>query len=107
MDLCAGPHVASTGKVKNVKIMSVAGAYWRGSEKNKMLQRIYATAFEKKADLDEYIETLKYVFNEAYTNPEYLKAAPHSSVCHQLDESNMDDPEQWAVTWRAYRKKYQ
>ena len=59
VDLCAGPHVASTGKVKNVKIMSVAGAYWRGSEKNKMLQRIYATAFEKKADLEEYIQRIE------------------------------------------------
>ena len=65
------------------------------------------TETPSKADLDEYIETLKYVFKEAYDNPEYLKAAPHSSVCHQLDESNMDDPEQWAVTWRAYLKKYQ
>ena len=55
VDLCAGPHAESTGKVKNVKLMSVAGAYWRGSEKNKMLQRIYGTAFEKKADLDEYV----------------------------------------------------
>lgn len=59
VDLCAGPHVISTGKVKNVKIMSVAGAYWRGSEKNKMLQRIYATAFEKKSDLDEYIQRIE------------------------------------------------
>ena len=59
VDLCAGPHVVSTGKVKNVKIMSVAGAYWRGSEKNKMLQRIYATAFEKKADLEEYIQRIE------------------------------------------------
>jgi threonyl-tRNA synthetase len=55
VDLCAGPHVVSTGKVKNVKLLSVAGAYWRGDEKNKMLQRIYGTAFEKKEDLDEYI----------------------------------------------------
>ncbi len=59
VDLCAGPHVASTGKVKNIKIMSLAGAYWRGSEKNKMLQRIYATAFEKKADLDAYITRIE------------------------------------------------
>lgn len=55
VDLCAGPHVESTGIVKHIKLMSVAGAYWRGSEKNKMLQRIYGTAFEKKADLDAYI----------------------------------------------------
>ena len=55
VDLCAGPHAESTGRVKNVKLMNVAGAYWRGSEKNKMLQRIYGTAFEKKADLDEYV----------------------------------------------------
>ncbi len=59
VDLCAGPHVASTGKVKNIKIMSLAGAYWRGSEKNKMLQRIYATAFEKRADLEAYITRIE------------------------------------------------
>lgn len=58
-DLCAGPHVPSTGKVKNVKLMSVTGAYWRGSEKNKMLQRIYGTAFEKRADLDAYLLQLE------------------------------------------------
>ena len=59
VDLCAGPHVETTGKVRFVKLMSVAGAYWRGSEKNKMLQRIYGTAFEKKADLDEYINRIE------------------------------------------------
>jgi threonyl-tRNA synthetase len=59
VDLCAGPHVESTGKVKNVKLMQAAGAYWRGSEKNKMLQRVYGTAFEKRADLDEYINRLE------------------------------------------------
>ena len=58
-DLCAGPHVISTGKVKALKLQSVAGAYWRGSEKNKMLQRIYGTAFEKQADLDEYLHMLE------------------------------------------------
>ncbi|MDO4567850.1 MAG: threonine--tRNA ligase [Clostridia bacterium] len=59
VDLCAGPHLESTGKVKNFKLMSVAGAYWRGSEKNKMLKRIYGTAFEKRADLDAYITQLE------------------------------------------------
>ena len=54
-DLCAGPHVPSTGAVKAFKITSTAGAYWRGSEKNKMLTRIYATAFTKKADMEEYL----------------------------------------------------
>ncbi len=54
-DLCAGPHMRSTGKVKVFKIMSVAGAYWRGDSKNKMLQRIYATAFFKKEDLDHFL----------------------------------------------------
>lgn len=58
-DLCAGPHVPSTGKVKAIKLLSVAGAYWRGSEKNKMLQRIYGTAFSKKSQLDEYLKMLK------------------------------------------------
>lgn len=59
VDLCAGPHLPSTGYVKAVKIMSVAGAYWRGSEKNKMLQRLYATAFPKKADLEAYVQQLE------------------------------------------------
>lgn len=58
-DLCAGPHVLSTGKVKSFKLMSVAGAYWRGDEHNKMLQRIYGTAFEKQEDLDAYLHMLE------------------------------------------------
>lgn len=59
VDLCAGPHVASTGKVKAFKLQSLAGAYWRGDEKNKMLQRIYGTAFEKKEQLEEYLHLLE------------------------------------------------
>ena len=59
IDLCAGPHVASTGKVKAFKLQSIAGAYWRGDEKNKMLQRIYGTAFEKKEELDAYFHLLE------------------------------------------------
>ena len=58
-DLCAGPHLASTGKVKAFKLQSIAGAYWRGDEKNKMLQRIYGTAFEKKEELEEYLHLLE------------------------------------------------
>lgn len=54
-DLCMGPHVPSTGRLKSVKLTSVAGAYWRGSEKNKMLQRIYGTSFPKKSLLDEHL----------------------------------------------------
>ena len=59
VDLCAGPHVISTGKVKAVKLQSVAGAYWRGDEHNKMLQRVYGTAFEKKEDLTAYLTMLE------------------------------------------------
>ena len=59
IDLCAGPHVASTGKVKAFKLQSIAGAYWCGDEKNKMLQRIYGTAFEKKEELDAYLHMLE------------------------------------------------
>lgn len=59
LDLCAGPHVASTGKVKAFKLQSLAGAYCRGDEKNKMLQRIYGTAFEKKEELEEYLHLLE------------------------------------------------
>ena len=58
-DLCAGPHLMSTKPVKAVKIMSVAGAYWRGSEKNKMLSRLYATAYTKASDLEAYINMLE------------------------------------------------
>jgi threonyl-tRNA synthetase len=58
-DLCRGPHVPSTGKIKVFKLLSIAGAYWRGDSKNKMLQRIYGTAFFKKADLDEHLQMLE------------------------------------------------
>ena len=58
-DLCAGPHLASTGKVKCFKLTSLTGAYWRGNEKNKMLTRIYGTAFDKKSDLEEYLNKLE------------------------------------------------
>ncbi len=54
-DLCRGPHLPSTGKIKAFKLTSLTGAYWRGSEKNKMLTRIYGTAFEKKSQLEEYL----------------------------------------------------
>lgn len=59
IDLCAGPHLASTGKVKEFKLTSLTGAYWRGNEKNKMLTRIYGTAFDKKAELEEYLKKLE------------------------------------------------
>ena len=58
-DLCAGPHLMSTKPVKAFKLTSLAGAYWRGSEKNKMLQRVYGTAFTKKADLDEHLTMIE------------------------------------------------
>lgn len=58
-DLCAGPHVESTGKIPAFKLLSVAGAYWRGDEKRPMLQRIYGTAFETQEALDEYLERLE------------------------------------------------
>jgi threonyl-tRNA synthetase len=58
-DLCRGPHLPSTGRIKAFKLLSVAGAYWRGDSKNKMLQRIYGTAFSKKAQLDEHLHFLE------------------------------------------------
>ncbi|MBF8981973.1 aminomethyl-transferring glycine dehydrogenase subunit GcvPB [Lutibacter sp. B2] len=64
------------------------------------------TETPSKEDLDEYIETLKYIFNEAYETPDKFENAPFASSCHQVDESNMDDPEKWAITWRSYLKKY-
>lgn len=79
-DLCAGPHMRSTGKVKVFKIMTVAGAYWRGDSKNKMLQRIYATAFFKKEDLDHYL----FIRNEA-------EKRDHRKLGKQLDLFSFHD----------------
>ncbi len=59
VDLCAGPHLMSTGKVKAIKVLNSSGAYWRGNEKNKMLQRIYAISFPKKSQVDEYLAILE------------------------------------------------
>jgi threonyl-tRNA synthetase len=58
-DLCRGPHLPSTSKVKSVKLMSVSGSYWRGDEKRKMLQRIYGISFPKQKDLDEYLKNIE------------------------------------------------
>lgn len=58
-DLCKGPHLADIKKIKAIKLLSIAGAYWRGNEKNKMLQRIYGISFEKKKDLDDYLNLLE------------------------------------------------
>jgi len=58
-DLCSGPHLSSTGRVKAIKLLLQAGAYWRGNEKNKMLQRIYGISFPKKSDLDDYVTRLE------------------------------------------------
>lgn len=59
IDLCRGPHLPNTGKIKAFKLINIAGAYWRGSEKNKMLTRIYGTAFAKKSEMDEYFAMLE------------------------------------------------
>ena len=61
MDLCRGPHISSTGQVSAFKLLSIAGAYWRGDEKNKMLQRIYGTAFTEEKDLKKYLDFLEEV----------------------------------------------
>ncbi|MGI6196011.1 MAG: threonine--tRNA ligase [Eubacteriales bacterium] len=58
-DLCAGPHLASTGKLKAIKLTSCTGAYWRGNEKNKMLSRVYGTAFPKQSELDEHLARIE------------------------------------------------
>ncbi len=58
-DLCSGPHLPSAGKIKSIKLLSIAGAYWRGSEKNKMLTRIYGITFPTQKELDEYLERLE------------------------------------------------
>ena len=59
IDLCRGPHLPSTGRIKAFKLLSAAGAYWRGDSNNKMLQRIYGTAFPKKSQLNEHLQLLE------------------------------------------------
>lgn len=68
VDLCAGPHAFTTGAVKAFKLRTVAGAYWRGDEHNKMLQRIYGTAFTKKSELDDYLHMLEEAENVIIVN---------------------------------------
>ncbi|MET3291076.1 UNVERIFIED_CONTAM: glycine dehydrogenase subunit 2 [Brevibacillus sp. OAP136] len=58
-----------------------------------------------KAEIDEYVNALAHISDEAYTNPQIVKTAPHNSTCHRIEESVLDDPSQWAITWRAYLKK--
>ena len=58
-----------------------------------------------KSDLDEYVDILRHVSDEAYSNPEIVKTAPHNSSIHKIDHGPLDDPSQWAVTWRAYKRK--
>ena len=77
-DLCAGPHLYDTKKVKAVKLLSIAGAYWRGDEKNAMLQRIYGTTYEKKKDLEEYLHML-----------EEAKKRDHRKLGRELDLFSM------------------
>ena len=67
---------------------------------------IEPTESYSKEELDEYIAGLKKVVEEAYEDPEKVKNAPYNSVVHKIDHSTLDDPEKWAITWRAYLKKH-
>ena len=87
-DLCRGPHVPSTGKLKVFKLMKVAGAYWRGDSKNEMLQRIYGTAWAKKEDLDAYLHML-----------EEAEKRDHRKLGKQLDLFHMQDEAPGMVFW--------
>ena len=87
-DLCRGPHVPSTGKIKAFKLMKVAGAYWRGDSKNEMLQRIYGTAWAKKEDLDAYLLQL-----------EEAEKRDHRKLAKQLDLFHMQDEAPGMVFW--------
>ncbi|MBI5213951.1 MAG: threonine--tRNA ligase [Nitrospirae bacterium] len=80
VDLCRGPHLPKTGMVKAFKLLSIAGAYWRGDERNKMLQRIYGTAFETKEELDAYLNFL-----------EEVKKRDHRKLGRELDLFSMND----------------
>lgn len=87
-DLCRGPHVPSTGRLKAFKLMSVAGAYWRGDQRNAMLQRIYGTAWASKEDLDAYLHCL----DEA-------EKRDHRKLAKQLDLFHMQDDAPGMVFW--------
>jgi threonyl-tRNA synthetase len=88
IDLCRGPHVPSTGKLKNFKLMRVAGAYWRGDSKNEMLQRIYGTAWAKKEDQDAYLRML-----------EEAEKRDHRRLGTQLDLFHMQEEAPGLVFW--------
>jgi threonyl-tRNA synthetase len=87
-DLCRGPHVPSTGKLKVFKLMKLAGAYWRGDSKNEMLQRIYGTAWAKKEDLDAYLHRL-----------EEAEKRDHRKLGKQLNLFHMQDEAPGMVFW--------
>ncbi len=90
VDLCRGPHVPSTGKLKVFKLMKVAGAYWRGDSKNEMLQRIYGTAWAKKEDQDAYLHML-----------EEAEKRDHRKLGTQLDLFHMQEEAPGMVFWHA------
>ena len=87
-DLCRGPHVPSTGKLKAFKLMKLAGAYWRGDSKNEMLQRIYGTAWAKKEELDAYLHQI-----------EEAEKRDHRKLAKQLDLFHMQDSSPGMVFW--------
>ncbi len=87
-DLCRGPHVPSTGKLKAFKLMKLAGAYWRGDSKNEMLQRIYGTAWAKKEELDAYLHQI-----------EEAEKRDHRKLAKQLDLFHMQDESPGMVFW--------
>src|SRR5674476_218711 len=87
-DLCRGPHVPSTGKLKAFKLMKLAGAYWRGDSKNEMLQRIYGTAWAKKEELDVYLHQL-----------EEAEKRDHRKLGKQLELFHMQDSSPGMVFW--------
>ena len=90
IDLCRGPHVPATGKLKVFKLMKVAGAYWRGDSKNEMLQRIYGTAWAKKEEQDQYLHRL-----------EEAEKRDHRKLGRQLDLFHMQDEAPGMVFWHA------
>ena len=87
-DLCRGPHVPSTGKLKHFKLMKVAGAYWRGDHRNEMLQRIYGTAWASKADLQKYLLML-----------EEAEKRDHRKLGRELDLFHIDEHSPGTVFW--------
>ena len=103
-DLCAGPHMESTGQIKAVKLQSIAGAYWRGDSNRKMLQRIYGTCFPSQAELDEYLTKLEEAKKRDHRKLGRVRDSRSSCLREWLSETSLKTSGRRSTTTEATRK---